>query len=494
MKIDQLNTDGLKQSYKVLIEASEIEKKVKRELERLKSRVALKGFRPGKTPLKLLEKTHGKAVRGQLLEKMVKESIERVYADHQIKPAMRPNVEILKFEEASDLEFKIEVEVLPKIQTPDLAKIKLEKLVAKADAAAVAKVVERLLKENKQFTEASAGAAAAKGDAVVIDFVGRVGGKKFEGAETENFQLELGSGAFVPGFEAGLIGAKAGETRKLNVAFPKDYRVAGVAGKNAEFEVKIKAVKRRLAQKADDAFAKTLGFENLKALTDNIARQIESENAAISRAHLKRRLLDHLAAEVKFTVPATLVEREYQQIWERIKQDMLMHGEASADALKALLEPAEPKERKEYREIAERRVRLALLMGEIGRELDVKVTPEEVNQQIMFEAQRNPGHEREVLEFFKKNPAAYESAHAPVYEEKVVDIVLSKIAASEKAVSADELRAAFDKLDSEEGEAAPPQPTKAEAKAPAKKAEPAAAKAPAKKAAAKKAPAKKKKK
>ena len=492
MKINPLTTEGLKQSYQVLIEAGEIEKKVKRELERLKGHVALKGFRPGKTPLKLLEKTHGKAVRGQLLEKMVNESIEKVYADNQIKPAMRPNVEILKFEEASDLEFKIEVEVLPEIKTPDLSKIKLEKLVAKADAAAVNKVLARLLNDHKQFADAPAGAAAAMGDAVVIYFVGRIGGKKFEGAEAENVQLELGSGAFIPGFEEGLAGAKAGEARKLNVAFPKDYRMKAVAGKDAAFEVKVKAVKRRLAQKADDAFAKSLGLENLKALSENIARQIEAENAAISRAHLKRRLLDHLAAEVKFTVPATLLEREYQQIWERIKQDMLMHGEASAKQLNALAEPADPKERKEYREIAERRVRLALLMGEVGRELDVKVTPEEVNQQIMFEAQRNPGHEREVLEFFKKNPAAYESAQAPVYEEKVVDVILSKIAATEKAVSSDELRAAFDRLDTEEAaaEAGKPEPkTAAKKAAPAKSGEAAA-----KKPVSKKAPAGKKKK
>ncbi|HXV74475.1 MAG TPA: trigger factor, partial [Sphingomonadales bacterium] len=385
-------------------------------------------------------------------------------------------------------------EVLPKIETPDLSKIKLEKLVAKADAASINAVMQRLLRENKQFADAPAAAAAATGEAVVIDFQGRVGGKPFEGAEAENFQLELGSNAFIPGFEAGLVGVKAGETRTLKVTFPKDYRMKGVAGKEAEFEVKVRAVKRRVEQKADDAFAKALGFENLKALTENITRQIEAENAALSRAYLKRRLLDHLAAEVKFAAPATLVEREYRQIWERIKQDMLMHGEATADQLNTLAEPADAKERKEYRDIAERRVRLALLMSEIGRELDVKVTPEEVNQQIMFEAQRNPGHEREVLEFFKKNPEAYESAQAPVYEEKVVDIVLSKITTTEKALTPDALRAAFENLDTEE-EAPAVKSAAPEAKTPAKKAVPAkAAKTPAKTAAPKKAAAKKKKK
>lgn len=449
MKIHQLSNKDLRQTYKVLIESAEIENQVRKELEQLKSRVALKGFRLGKTPLKLLEKTHGKAVRGQLLEKMVNEGIEKIYVEHRIKPAARPSVEIIKFDEASDLEFRIDLDVLPKIDIPDVSKIKLEKLTAKVEATDVNSRLQRLLGDHKQFIDAPKDSAVVLGDVVVIDFKGSVDGRPFEGAEAEDFHLEIGSGMFVEGFESGLLGAKAGDERLLKVTFPKDYRIKDLADKNTDFRVKIKAVKHRAAQKADDVFAKSLGFANLSALTENITKQIEAENAAFSRAYLKRCLLDHLAADTKFVAPAALVEREYKQIWERIKQDMLAHGEMKPEQLKALGEPSDPKERREYRAIADRRVRLALLMSELGQELNVKVTPEEVNQQIMYEAQRNPGQERQVLEFFKKNPAAYESAHAPVYEEKVVDTILTKIAITEKSVSIQKLRSALESLDSE---------------------------------------------
>lgn len=449
MKIHQLSNKDLRQSYKVLIEAIEIESEVRKELEKLKSRVALKGFRLGKTPLNLLEKTHGKAVRGQLLEKMVNEGIEKIYVEHHIKPAARPNVEILKFDETSDLEFRIDLDVLPTIDIPDLSKIKLERLIAKIEISDVNSRIQRLLSEHKQFVDAPKDSAVVLGDVVVIDFRGSVGGKPFEGAEAEDFHLEIGSGMFVEGFETGLMGSKIGDERLLKLTFPKDYRVKNLAGKATEFRVKIKAIKKRANLKADDSFAKSLGFPNLSTLTDNITKQIEAENQAFSRAYLKRCLLDHLATQAKFAAPAGLVEREYKQIWERIKQDMLVHKEATPEELKTLDEPSDLTERKEYRALADRRVRLALLMGELGHRLNVKVTPEEVNQQIMYEAQRNPGQERQVLEFFKKNPAAYESAHAPVYEEKVVDTILTKISITEKSVSLEKLRAALESLDTE---------------------------------------------
>lgn len=496
MKIDQISSDGLKQSYKVLIEASEIDKKVKSELESLKAKVAIKGFRPGKTPLSLLEKTHGKAVRGQLLERMVNESIEKLYSDNKIQPATTPNVEILKFEEKSDLEFKLEVEVVPEIKTPEISKLKLERLVAKPEEAEVKRRLGTLLEQNKQFADAPEGAAAKKGDTVVIDFKGTVGGKPVEGAEAEGHPLELGSGSFIPGFEEQLTGAKKGEKKTVKVTFPKDYQVDDVAGKEMTFEVAVQNLRTPKEGKLDDDFAKSLGFADLKALKEHVTRQLDAENAAVSRSIVKRRLLDQLSEQVKFTVPEGMIEREYQQIWERLKNEMMMAGEATADELEGKDGPDDPKERKEFRAIAERRVRLGLLLAEIGRKHEVSVSQDEINQQVITEAQRYPGREREVLDFYKKNPQAMEAIRAPVFEEKVIDLILEKADIKDKQVSPAELRKAQEKLEEYEGAAEPEQPkakAKGAPKQPAKKkAVPKAKKAAAKKPAPKKKAAKKK--
>lgn len=503
MKIDQISSDGLKQSYKVLIEASEIDKKVKTELASLKDKVAIKGFRPGKTPMSLLEKTHGKAVRGQLLERMVNESIEKLYNDNKIQPATTPNVEILKFEEKSDLEFKLEVEVVPEIKTPEISRLKLERLVAKPDPGAVKSRMEALLEQNKQFADAPEGAAARKGDTVVIDFKGTIGGKPVEGAEAEGHALELGSGAFIPGFEEQLLGAKKGDRKTVKVTFPKDYQVDDVAGKEVTFEVTVRNLRTPKAAKLDDGFAKSLGFADLKALKDHVARQLDAENAAVSRQVVKRRLLDVLSDQVRFKVPEGMIEREYQQIWERLKNEMMMAGEATAEELEKKDGPDDPRERKEFRAIAERRVRLGLLLAEIGRKHEVSVSQDEINQQVIAEAQRYPGREREILDFYKKNPQAMEAIRAPVFEEKVIDLILEKAAVKDKPVTPEELRKEQARLEEyegpvgEEGKSAKAKPAaKKSAKKPArksaKKAAPKAGKRGAKKPAAGNKPAKKK--
>jgi len=447
MKFEEISSDGLKRTYKVEIAAKDIETQIQVELEGLKSKVDMKGFRPGHAPIALLEKQHGPAIRGQVLEQMVNAAAEKIVTDSKIKPAGDPAVDKVKYEEGSNLEFQLDVDILPEIKLPDLTRIKLDRLKAGADDRAVKKVIEGLLEQQKIFEDSPKGAKAKLGDAVVIDFIGRVGGKKFEGAEADDFQLELGSGSFIEGFEDQLVGKKAGDTAFVKVTFPENYNMKEVAGKAAEFEVTVKGVKVRKQGKADDAFAKALGFDHLKGLTESITKKIEDDNASLARALVKRKLLDHLAAEHTFEVPPRMVEREYQEIWERIKEDMLASGDLSAEDAKTLEEPKDAADRKDFRHIAERRVRLGLLLAEIGNVNNVTVNQEEINHQIMFEARRFPGQEQAVFDYYRKNDAAMKSARAPVYEDKVVDLILASAKVTEKDVTTDQLTAAYDAME-----------------------------------------------
>lgn len=495
MKINELSADGLKRSYQVVIAANDFDSRVKTELEGLKSTVNLKGFRPGKAPISLLEKQYGDRVRGQVLQSMVNEGADKVIKDNNLTPATQPMVDIVKFESGKDVEVKVEMEILPAITVPDLSKIKLEKLEAPADDAAVKKIIDGLLGQQKQFEDAPKGAKSKKGDAVVIDFLGKIDGVPFEGAEAEDFQLELGSGSFIDTFEDQLIGAKAGDKKVVKVSFPKDYNMEGVAGKAAEFEVTVKGVKTQVTAKANDEFAKTLGFDDLKALKANITEQIEKDNTQLARAIVKRKLLDALSDASKFNVPAGMVDKEYAQIWEQIKMDLVQNGELRVAEAKTLTEPKDEADRKDFKNIAERRVRLGLLLAEVGGANNVQVSQEEINQQILFEAQRFPGQEKEVFDYYKKNQQAVADVRAPVYEDKVVDLILGTANVTVKKVTTEGLKAAFEALENEDEaeEKKPAKKAKAK-KAPAKKAAPkkAAAKKPAKKAAPKKAAAKKK--
>lgn len=496
MKINELSAEGLKRSYQVVIPASDFDTRVKTELEGLKSTVNLKGFRPGKAPISLLEKQYGDKVRGQVLQKMVNEGADKVIKDNNLQPATQPMVDIIKFETGKDVEVKVEMEILPAITVPDLSKIKLEKLEAPVDDAAVKKIIDGLLSQQKLFEDAAKTAKAKNGDAVLIDFLGKIDGTPFEGAEAEDFQLELGSGSFIDTFEDQLIGTKAGDKKVVKVKFPKDYNMDGVAGKAAEFEVTVKGVKTPVTAKANDEFAKTLGFDDLKALTANITEQIEKDNTQLARAIVKRKLLDALSEASSFTVPVGMVDKEYAQIWEQIKMDLVQNGELTVAEAKTLTEPKDKADRDDFKNIAERRVRLGLLLAEVGRANSVQVSQEEINQQIMFEAQRFPGKEKEVFDYYRKNQQAVADVRAPVYEDKVVDLILETANVTTRKLSTEELKAAFEALENEDQqqEQKPAKKKVTAKKAPAKKAAPkkTAAQKPAKKAAPKKATAKKK--
>ncbi len=492
MKFEEVISTGLSRSFNVVIAAQDVESQFEAELKNLKARSNMKGFRPGHAPVSLLKKQHGPAIRGQVLEQMVNTAAEKIVSEKNFKLADTPNVEVDPYEEGANLSFQLALDILPVFDLPDLSKIKLERLVAKAEPAAINKIIDELIASQKFYEDAAKGAKAKSGDALVIDFVGTIGGEKFEGGEAQDFQLELGSGSFIPGFEDQLTGAKAGDNVIVKVTFPEDYNMKELAGKEGEFDVKINAIKVRKTGKVDDESAKALGFDSIKTLKDIMAKKKEDEYAELARAIAKRKLLDLLAAENKFEVPAGMVSREYKVIWLRIKDDMVANGELSEAEAKTQEEPADQADREDFINIAERRVRLGLLLAEIGAAENVTVSRDEVNKQIFVEARRFPGQEQEVLDYYQNNENAKKAARAPVYEDKVVDLIFEKAKVAEKSVTPDQLTRAYEALEADE-EMPEEKPAKKAKKKPAPKktAKKSAKKAPAKKTATGKTPAKK---
>jgi trigger factor len=476
MQVTELRSEGLSREFKISIPGNEINNKLDQQLEMLKDRIRLPGFRPGKAPLSLLRKLHGKSVIGQVLEETINASSQQALEDRSLRPALQPKIEITKFDFESgdgklDLEYTMAVEVVPPITVPDFSKISLERLVAPVSDAEVTAEVERIAAQQKNFAPAVEGQKAAKGDAVVIDFVGSVDGVEFEGGKAEGYQLELGSGSFIPGFEDQLIGAKAGDEVTVKVDFPENYHAKDLAGKAAEFACKVKEVRVAEAVVANDDFAKTLGFDSLKALEDRIRESLEADVKSMSRARLKRSLLDALAETEKFEVPAGMVELEFQQIWQQVMEDLhhqahMEHGDHGHDhdhehCNHEIEEPGE-EVKAEYRAIADRRVRLGLLLAEVGQQNKITVPQDEVTRAIAREARRFPGQEKRVFEFYQNNPQAMAQIRAPIYEDKVVDFILELVKLTDKTVTRQELLKALQ----EDEEAATP---KEEAKKPAKK-------------------------
>lgn len=489
MRIDELSNEGLKREYKIVISAADIDKKVDSHLEGLKNKIRLPGFRPGKAPASLIKKLHGKSVMGEVLEEMVNESTQKVFEEQKIKPALQPNIEVLKFAEDSDLEYKMQVEILPEIKIPDFSKIKLERLMVEATAKETDEAVARLADQQKRFEAAPKSHKAANGEVVLLDFAGSIDGVAFDGGTGEGHQLELGSGQFIPGFEDQLVGAKAGDELDVNVTFPADYTSADLAGKDAVFAVKVHEVQLPAKTKVDDDLAKAMGMEDLGKLKEAISIQLTQELDGVSRTILKRALLDDLAERCKFEVPAAMVDIEFRQIWGQIKQDMLQAGEATAEALEDLEAPADPAEHKDFLDIAERRVRLGLLLSEAGQEKGITLAADEVNRAVMQEAQRHPGQEKEVFDFYTKNDQAMAQIRAPLYEEKVCEAILEEATVKDKKVTRDQLEAAVKALDEDEGPAEDKKKKETKAKkakgASEKKAAPKKKTAPKKKAAAK---------
>jgi trigger factor len=442
MEVTETLSDGLKREFQVQVPAADLEARVSERLDEMKNRVQLRGFRPGKVPVGHLKKLYGKAVMAETIEAVIRELNAKIVNERGLKLAMEPKVTIPS-EEAevekviggqSDLAYTLALEILPKIELADFKGIKLERLVAEVTDAQISEALEKIAEQNRPFATKGEGAKAEKGDRVVIDFTGKLDGVPFEGGTGGDVGVNVGSGTFIPGFEDQLIGIGAGESRLVKVIFPANYMNTQLAGKDAEFDVTAKSIEAPGTVTIDDAFAKSLGLESLDKLKDAVKARLQQDLAGLSRQKLKRQLLDHLDGMHKFALPPTLAEEEFNNVWNAVEGDLKAQGRTFADE-----GTTEEKAREEYRGIAERRVRLGLVLAEIGEKNNITVTEDEIKRAIVERARQVPGREQEVWEYYGKNPQAVAAIRAPIFEEKVVDFLVELAKVTEKPVSREDL-------------------------------------------------------
>ena len=444
IKTVETENEGLKRAFMLTIPAEDIEARVEEEVKRIAPQIRMPGFRPGKVPPNLIRKMHGESLRGDALQGAVQDGVQQLLEQQKIRPALQPEVELNQdYSPGKDAEVQVRLEALPDVGRPQIEELKIERLTVEPDESAVDQQVEQLAANNKRWEDAPKNRAAAKGELVVIDFEGEVGGKPFEGGKGEDMSVELGSGRLIPGFEDQLVGAKAADTREVKVTFPDDYPAENLKGKDAVFAVTVKAVKTAGETKVDDEFAKSLGLEDIEQLRGLIRGQVEQELNGLTRTHMKRQLLDQLAARHDFPVPQSMVEAEYQNILAQLRHEA-SHEEDSEAALKEIEADAD-----EYRKIAERRVRLGLLLSEIGAGNGVEVSEQEMNRLIAQAASQYQGKDRDnFIRYVQQEPMAAAQLRAPLYEDKVVDFLFSQAEISERKATRQELEA---DLESEEG-------------------------------------------
>lgn len=440
MQIVETSNEGLKRAYAVTIPAADIAARVDGEIKKIAPQVRMPGFRAGKVPANLVRKMHGPALHQEALQTTIREAMDKLVADHQLRPAMQPDVALGEgYEEGKDATLTVSLEVLPKVEAPSLEGLKLEKLTVPVTDAQVDEAVERIAAGQKSFTDAEEGAEAKDGDQLIIDFLGKLDGEPFEGGAAEDQALEIGAGRFIPGFEEQLVGAKAGDEKVITVTFPEEYPAANLAGKETTFDIKVKAVKNPGEFVANDDFAKSLGLESLEQLRGLLKGQLEQETAGLTRTAMKRALLDQLAAGHDFDVPPSMVEAEFSQIWEQLSQEA-QNEENPEDALKEI-----EAEKDDYRKIAERRVRLGLLLSEIGQANGMVVTQQEMEMLIRQAAQQYREQDRQrFVDYVRSEPLAAAQLRAPLYEDKVVDFLFDKAEVTEREVTRDELQAAIE--------------------------------------------------
>ncbi len=438
MQVTETLSDGLKRGYDVVVPATEIETRRTARLADLGKNLRLPGFRPGKVPMQVVRQRFGTAVSAEILQESVDEATQQVISDRGLRPAMQPQVNVTSIDiagkESKDLEFHVELEILPEIAMPDFAGLALTRLKAEVPAESVDKALAELAARNREFADVEEDRGAAKGESLTVDFVGTVDGNAFPGGTATDMSIEVGGGGFIPGFTEQLEGMRAGETRTVSVSFPEDYGVKDLAGKAATFEVAAKKLRRSVETMLDDAFGEKIGFENLADLRQAISDRMQREYDQLSRLRLKRQLLDALAEKATFTPPQSMVDAEFEQIWQRLETD---RKEGRLDAEDAAKDEATLKG--EYRAIADRRVRLGLLLAEIGRSNGVTVSADEMTRAMRAEAMRYPGQEAQVMEFFRKNPQLAENLRGPMFEEKVVDYVVELADVTDRTVSPEEL-------------------------------------------------------
>lgn len=487
MQVTETSTDGLKRELRVVVPAGDLEEKVTSRLGEIGRTINLPGFRPGKVPMQILRKRFGSSVLGEVLESTIQGSSAEAIREHNLRPALPPKVDIVSFSEGTDLEYKMALEVLPDIPEPRFADVSIERLVVEVPDEDVDRAIERIAEQQRKSEAVDR--PAESGDVIVADVEGRAGEQEIPGANGKDRQIALGSGNFITGFEEQLIGATTGERRTVRVTFPEDYGVAEFAGKEAVFTVDVKEVRQRLPIVMDDDLGRAVGLESLAELRQEVQQQMQRDYNAASRLRLKRALLDRLAETHDFPVPPGMVEMELDSIWRQYQaekeRDGAAHSEAAAgdevqtaegepggaaadragaEAAEAVsggldIEPAQvaaaessselpaaanagegdEAARAEYRKIAERRVRLGLLLAEVGRSNNITVTQDEMNQAITREARRHPGYERQVLDFYRQNPEATANLRAPIFEDKVIDFIVELAKVEERKISPQEL-------------------------------------------------------
>jgi trigger factor len=448
MQVTETSSEGLKRKLKVVVGADELGERFTAHLDKIKDQVQLKGFRKGKVPIAHIKKVFGRSVMNDVLQETIRETSNKAITDRKERPAMMPDIALADNAEAiekvvdgkADLAYEMSFEVLPEVKLADFKSLKLERLVADVDDEQLNKALEQLAERNQAFA-AEEGRAAAEGDRVTIDFKGTIDGVEFERGSGENLQLVIGNAGFIPGFEEGITGATKGESRDVKATFPAEYPVADLAGKDAVFAITVKEVEKPVKAEITEEFAKSLGTEGLDNLKSLVSAQIKQELDQASRMKLKRELLDALEAAHSFELPPTLVDREFDAIWKQVTEGLARDGKTFADEGKT-----EDEAKAEYRGIAERRVRLGLVVGEIGDKNKIEVSQDEMRRALMEHARRFPGQEKMVYEYFEKTPGALQELRAPIFEDKVIDFVLELSKPAEKKVTRQELMDSLEKV------------------------------------------------
>ena len=442
MQVTETLSEGLKREYKVVVPAAELDAKVNERLDDLKTRVRINGFRPGKVPVAHLKRMYGRATMAEVIDATVRETNNKIVSENGYKLAADPKITLPEDKESveqliegkTDLNYTMALEIVPPIALGNFKDIKIERPTADVADEEVEEALKRISDQNKPYTAKPEGEKAADGDRVVIDYEGRINGETFEGGKGEDAPVLIGSKTFIPGFEEQLVGVTPGETRTIKVTFPEHYQAAHLAGKDAEFTVSAKSVEAPGTVTVDEEFAKSLGMESLEKLREAVRGTIVRDHTAMTRQKVKRALLDQLDKMHKFEPPPSLVEEEFDRVWKSVLQELENERKTFADE-----NTTEDKAKAEYRAIAERRVRLGLVLAEIGEKNNITVTDEELNRAMMERMRQFPGQEQRVYEYFKQNPAAVAGLRAPIFEEKVVDFLLELADVTEKKVSRDEL-------------------------------------------------------
>ncbi|KZK76248.1 Trigger factor [Pseudovibrio sp. W64] len=442
MQVSETLAEGLKRELKVVIPATDLATRLDEYLNDMKSKVNINGFRPGKVPVSHLKKVHGRQAMGELIGNLINETTAKTIEERKEKPALQPEIDLSDDDAEkvlageADLAYTISYEVLPQFDIVDFSAIELERPIVEISEDEVDEQVKQIAESNRPFEAREEGAAAEDGDRVTMHYLGKLDGEPFEGGEDENGQLVLGSGQFIPGFEEQIVGLKIGDKKVIDVTFPEEYGAANLAGRAVTFDIDVKGIEAAGEVSIDDEMATKLGLESLEKLKEIVRGQIESQFGAATRQKVKRALLDKLDEEYSFELPEKLLETEFDGVWKQVEADMQQSGKTFEDE-----ETTEDEAKAEYRKISERRVRLGLVLSEVGEQNKVQVTDEEVQKALFDRVRQFPGQEQQVFEFYKNNEQALASLRAPIYEEKVVDYILELAKVSDKVVSKEELMA-----------------------------------------------------